>query len=501
MNPHLSSTLGRRSRWPSMLILAATVVAGACDRAQDQLAPDALSPQFAPGGEAPFTVVVKDYLGDPVGGALVRLVDSNGNAQYLPATGVLGTYFANVATGKYCVSVQMLPVSAAVQPVIAPHAVPGDLPGQLPLRTDLSPTIVSKNGVVTWTSDVWTDCVKKPPTNHAGSGTSLTVVLAKSYEHKLTLAGPDGKSLFASTPAPDAIVGWAASLLPRQTWPAGYELDPDLKDAFLQSVDIAQKPQSLSETPPVLKFGLAPGPGDPNPLSPTTYVPFQIEFQQSATREGRTVNFTATLKTVNETTLFAEPLYCNQKLDEYPTLAKFELVNYGYMAEARKIEPGDKILTNVLLPSGTQAIPSSPLNAVAMELRLVGNEAYTVSFREDFAGGGRNSTDVSFTCSGADCSPITQKTSGGSPHIVFAFSRELTLNSNLFKVTLFLTGLSKDHTSVTFAAKAAGTGEAIPLPDRGKGKAQAAFTVVPKPKTLTSCPVEDSNDDKLSLRG
>jgi hypothetical protein len=503
MNPHLSSKVGRRSGWPSMFVVAALAVVGACDRTDYQTAPDDLAPQFAPGDPAPFTVVVKDLSGAAVKGAIVRVIDKQGNPYDLEAAdpGPLGTYTDVIPTADYCASVRILPVSASLEPVIVPDQIPATLADDLVgLRPDLSPMLLTKTSSETWSSRGWADCLNKVPTKHTGVGTTIQVVMSPAAVFQVELVGPDGAPLFENTNIP-AVVGWAVS--PVNDRRPGFEnIHEKLVDGFLQSVSMVESPTD----PALLSFGLAPKQS------------FQIEFQQTALKNGRDLNFTATLKgsakdplvsgnagttTPLQQPLVAEPLYCNQTQTFFPQLVRFHSVNYGYMAEADIIPPFTTIensddqvtpehLKVLLVPSGAAA--GSPLNAVPMELVVGGADSYTVSFREDLPGGGRNSTDLSFTCTNAHCVETSQKTSGGSQQLVAAFFRPHDL-SGFAKASLFLTGLTANHTSVTFSVKAVGTGESIPLADKGKGKTQAAFIQVPKP--TSQCAVEDSNDDKI----
>jgi hypothetical protein len=475
----LNRSLYHRVTRSTLSALLALAFAAACDNGPTDLRSPGFEPQMAPGGStslAPLTVHVTDGTGANVAGAFVRVVAAAGLRTDLPLTDVNGNATATLPTGDYCVSVRLTPPSAMAEPVIVPDDVSAGMASELPKRTDLAPMVVTKNGAAAFTATGWADCLSKAPTKHNGSSTTIDVVMTPSAFFSLSLLGPNGQSLFQTNPNLDVIAGYAITAVPTGSRrPAGFSFDPDLKDGFLQFVDLVARGPS----PRDLAFGVAPNQA------------FQVEFQQSSTIDGRTVNYTGTIHvdggpagdngTLGE--LIAEPLYCNQTYQTYPTLTSFASINFGYMADPRAIVPGTSDLTRVLLPN---------LTVIPMEIVLAGNQSYTASFREDLVGGSRLTTDLSFTCTADSCTETSQKTSGGSGHIIFAFFRPLSATGKI-KATLFLTGLTADNDVVTFAVKAAGTGEGVP--QSSKKNATAAFVAISKPAG-TSCPVRNSNDDK-----
>jgi hypothetical protein len=436
---------------------------------------------MAPGGSpAPFTIVVKDGSGGNVQGAVARLVDADGNVITLAPTGANGTQTSNALTGDYCVTVRLAPPSALAEPIIVPAAIPAGLAAELPLRTDVAPVVVTKTGFASWTASGLVNCLNTTPTKHNGSGTTIHVVLPASARLQMNLVGPDGQSLFDQHPNLTEVVGYFVSAVNTASKrPGNVSFDPDLEDGFLQFVSRSARPVSGPADP--LLFGLAPNQSG------------NVEVQHSTVASGRTLNYTATLPftagaggtlTVLQEQLFAEPLFCNQQFATFPQLDEIQSVNVGFMADPRVIA-NNLDLTRVLLPN---------LTVSPMELVVSLGEEYTVTYREDQAGGSRLTSDITFLCSATSCQTTGQKTSGGSGHIIFAFYR--TIDANTAKATLFLTGLAANSARLTYSVKAKGTGEAIPIPS--KKNAFAAETLINKPAG-TSCPVQDSNDDKFFM--
>lgn len=492
MSPLFSPSRWCNRRVPLSLSLSLIAVV-ACERHPIEAGPDAVSPQFAPGSPAPFAVFVKDQAGVAVEKAYVRLVDAAGKSTNL-ITDAGGAATTSLATGgDYCVSVRMTPQSIMLEPVIAPAQIPTDLsadvngvpPDNPALRTDVAPVLFNKFGQTNFSAGAWRDCLSRPPTKHNGSGTTLQVVLPPSAQYTLPLAAPDGRSLFLITDGLEQVAGYAVTPVSTRNLTGEYQFPNDAKfrDGFLQFVSVADRPDVPAELK-TLKFGVTP------------LEPFQVEFQQSVrdARTGRIINLTATLKTQtaaaagsdNELDLLvAEPLYCRQDYVEYRNLTKFISSNAGFMADANPdIGPGVKNLTAPLIPNRT---------VVAMELVVKGGDAYTVTFREDLSTSSRLVTDVSFSCNAAgDCSAGTVKYSGSSGHILFPFFR--SLGDGTGKATFFLTGLSDPNAQVSWAAKA--TGEALPV--ASKKNASAAFTPIAEVRA-SSCPIQDSNDDKFFM--
>lgn len=486
MSPLFSPSRWYGLRVRSVLVLG-IIAAGACERQPTALNPGDLSPRFAPGSDIPFTINVKDQSGVPVGNAFVRLVNGALTSTDL-ITNSNGTATVSLASGDYCVSVRMTPPSIMLEPVIAPAVIPPTLSDEVngpPLRTDVAPVLFNKFGQTGFTASGWRDCLSRPPTKHLGGGTTLDAVLPPSAQYTLPLVAPDGQSLFQITDGLLQVVGYAFTPVSTRQLATGFTFphDANFVDGFLQFVSVADRPSNPADVK-ALKFGVTAG------------EPFQVEFQQSVFDPAtqRTINLTATLAAQTADLagsdnlldlLVAEPLYCRQDYVLYPRLTKFVSSNVGFMADANPaVQPGSTDLTVLLIPNRT---------VVAMELVVKGGDSYGVTFREDLSSSSRLVTDVSFTCDAAgNCSGATVKYSGGSGHVLFPFFR--ALGDGSAKATFFLTGLTDPNLAVTWAAKS--SGEGIPL--ASKKNASAAFTTIAK-VTGSSCPVQDSNDDKVFM--
>lgn len=464
-------------------VLRLLVVAGlgltACDRPPTEVLPgEGLDPRFAPGGTPVPIQVNVTGLGGAVDGAVVHMIAADGTV-YKSAPTVGGTTtVADVPTGNdYCIVVRLAPPSALAEPVLAPATVPAGLKDELPLSSAHSPVLVNKFGnAVAWTANGWTSCLSRPPYKLSGPGATLNLVLPQSFQFIVNLVDPEGVSLFASH-AIDEVVAYSITDLGNKKRPG---FDPDLKDGFLQFVALSARTDPV-DTRDIMRLGLAPGQD------------FNLEFQQVVTSvAGPNINFTATVKGragasgTSETMqqpLHVEPLYCARTTETYPKLQKFVSVNYGYMADPN---PDKADLSKVLIANPTVAL---------MELTVKGNEEFTVSFREDMIGGGRTTTDLTFTCANGICGTTSSKTSGGSGHILIPFYRTLDVATLQAKATLFLTGTDPSHVSLTFSAKSKG-GEAIPVPDR-KNSSASQTPYPDAPVAGSRCNVLESNDDKF----
>lgn len=479
-----------QSRSTGTSLLVGLAVLAACEQPPTDPIND-LEPRMASVAlTSPFTIRVLDGpKGNPVQGAVARLIDGAGNALTLPPTGADGVASINALEDSYCVSVRMAPPSAMELSVIAPASVPAELANELPLRSDLAPVLLLAKGVATWTAGGWLECLTNPPVDHGGKGTSRDVALPPSYQAQLELLGPGGQPL--SGAGLTQVVGYAVSPVNTQGLrPPGVLFDPGLQDGFLQFVALAtpasSTPNVSSNAPAAttsssaLVFGVAPNQS------------FLIEFQQSGIVNGQTVNFTATLgpfaagdggPTVNPLPqLFATPLTCVLQLTPGGGLQTIVSATAGYGATLRDANLPD--LTRLLL---------ADLTTVTLQVVVRDDREFTVTFREK-GPGGQVTTQLSFHCLDGVC--VTSKgprTSGQGNHQVVAFYRTLDSSTETALATFFLKGLAPNHEQVTYDVKTQGSDEA--LPDRSRDDDESAHILIEKPSG-DSCPLKTSSDDK-----
>lgn len=479
-----ASVQARRTGALRLLVVIGLGLA-ACD--QPPLEPVAAGPDLMPrflttAPVYPFSVAVTAG-GQPVEGAIFRLTHSTGFTITSGKTDAAGVATVNAPRADYCVTVRVVPVSIMAEPVVAPAVIPPTLAGELSgLRKNLAPVTVDRfgNGVA-FSPAVFQDCLANGPTKHSGNSTSLSVALPEAARYTLPLRGPDGQSLFAGNPGLQQIVGYAVTPVQTRHLAPEYMFSNDgaFFDGFLQSVSGQSRPADASAVVN-LEFGVAPG------------SPVQIEYQQSVTQGGRTINFTATLKEFMAgaagphtlDALIAEPLYCSQHDVAFPGYTRFFSANFGYMADANPAIDANSTDLRTLLVSNLTVVP--------LELVVRLNESYTVSFREDPTSGGRTTSELSFACGADSCQRTGTKSPGGSGHVHFDFYRKL--DANTAKATIFLTGV-RNSSSVSWQAKAS-SNEAVP--PASKSNTTSAFIAVPKPSS-TTCLVQDSNDDKFFL--